>query len=679
MVQCEILLTDCVPGLTPGRPVPTVATIVQDLEELFSANGPLARALPGFRSRPSQMQMASHVSQALQQNRWLVVEAGTGTGKTLAYLVPALLSGKRVIVSTGTRTLQDQLFHRDLPLLGRVLGRVVRVALLKGRANYLCRERYLRLGRELPLGREDAALGATIARWAESTAEGDLAELAELPDTHPVRERLTSTRDNCTGSRCAEFARCHVFSARRRAHEADLVIVNHHLLLADLALKEEGFGDILPSADAVILDEAHQLPDLAAQFFGRQFGSRGVDQVLADLPTALIQGGFASSAVAGAEAAVKETLRRAVQEIGRLAGGAGRIPWDDDLAVFDAAAAALVASLSELADALAALDGGESLQQCAVRVTTLTGELDAVLHATPSQGARLLAAGSRGFTAQLVPFEISSTLRSIWQSRPLALVFASATLAVAGDFSHFSKRMGLEDRSETLCIESPFDYPRQAMLFLPQGMPEPSAPDFTSAFLQCVTSLVDASQGGAFVLFTSHRALEAAARELRATWGTGSAARYTLLVQSEAPREQLLREFREHGDAVLLGTASFWEGVDVQGQALRLVIIDRLPFASPDDPVLRARLRHAREQGDNPFNDIQVPEAALALKQGVGRLIRSETDQGVVAICDSRLLGRGYGRRLLDSLPPMRRTRELADARQFLHRLVAGPDRLQRA
>ncbi len=367
-----------------------------------------------------------------------------------------------------------------------------------------------------------------------------------------------------------------------------------------------------------------------------------------------------------------------IQEVARVAGP-GRVAWDDGLAAVDVSAVALVAALSDLADALAALDGGDLLQQCAARVTVLAGELDTMLHATPSQGARLLAGNSRGFTAQLVPFEISSTLRSIWQARPLALVFASATLAVAGDFAHFTRRMGLEDRCETLCIDSPFDYANQALLYLPEAMPEPSDAQFMPALLRTVITLVDAAQGGAFVLFTSHRALEATARELRATWGAGAAAKYTLLVQGEAPREQLLRDFRSHGDAVLLGTASFWEGVDVQGPALRLVIIDRLPFASPDDPVLRARLQHARERGENPFSDIQVPEAALALKQGVGRLIRSETDLGVVAICDPRLTGRGYGRKLLGSLPPMRRTRDIGEARRFLQQLVAASSEIQRA
>ena len=464
-----------------------------------------------------------------------------------------------------------------------------------------------------------------------------------------------------------------MFAARRRANEADLVIVNHHLLLADLALKEEGFGDILPSADAVILDEAHQLPDLAAQFFGSQFGSRAVDQVLGELPDILLQGGFAATHLAGAEATTREALRRAIQEVARAVGGPGRVAWDDGLAAVDMAAAALVTALSDLADALVALDGGESLQQCAARVTVLAGELDAMLHATQGQGARLLAGSSRGFTAQLVPFEISGTLRSIWQARPLALVFASATLAVAGDFSHFTRRMGLEDRCETLCIDSPFDYANQALLYLPEAMPEPAARGIHAG------NAAPRDRAGGCVAGRRVRAVHQPSRA-----GSGGARtardlgqrvrrrRYTLLVQGEAPREQLLREFRAHGDAVLLGTASFWEGVDVQGQALRLVIIDRLPFASPDDPVLRARLQHAREQGENPFNDIQVPEAALALKQGVGRLIRSETDRGVVVICDPRLTGRGYGRKLLASLPPMRRTRDMGEACRFLQSLVAS-------
>ncbi len=364
---------------------------MRDLAEIFGTDGPLARELPGFRGRPGQLRFAEAVATTLREHRWLVAEAGTGTGKTFAYLIPALLSGQRVIISTGTRTLQDQLFHRDLPLLGRALGRAAQVALLKGRANYLCRERLLRLPRELPLdggGRE--ALAARVHLWAEGTSEGDLAELPELPDGHPLRERITSTRDSCTGTRCAEYSRCHVFAARRRAAEAELVVVNHHLLLADLALKEEGWGDILPTADAVIMDEAHQLPDLAAQFFGLQFSSRGIDQLLVDLPALLLQTGFDPDRLAAQE----QGLRRALQEALRTSAAAGpagqRLTWGDDLQPFDQAARTLVTALCDLADAMGALGGGDALLQAAQRAANLAGELDALLDARPDEGARLI-------------------------------------------------------------------------------------------------------------------------------------------------------------------------------------------------------------------------------------------------------------------------------------------------
>jgi ATP-dependent DNA helicase DinG len=638
-----------------------------DLEEIFSSDGPLAQALPGFARRPSQLAMAHAVADALAARGWLVAEAGTGTGKTFAYLVPALLSGLKVIVSTGTRTLQDQLFHRDLPLLGRALGRPATVALLKGRANYLCRERWLRMPRELPLADGSRELAA-VSRWTGITRDGDLAELAELPDGHPLRTALTATRESCKAGRCPEFNRCHVFAARRRAAEADLVVVNHHLLLSDLALKEEGYGDILPSADAVILDEAHQLPELAAQFFGMQFGSRKVDELLADVPTLLAEGGVDPARLEANLEAVRRASQRALCAAQVAAPGGQRCAWSDDLTDFDGAARALVSALCDLADALRALGGGEDLEHGAVRAGSIAGELDAVLEASPAEGARLLQAGARGFNCQVLPFDVAPKMRAIMESRPAAWIFTSATLAVAGDFSHFVARMGLAGRCDTLAIDSPFDYGEQALLFLPQGLPDPNTPAHPPAALELAAQLTEMSGGGAFLLFTSHRGLQHAAQRLRQRWGSGADARFTLLVQGEAPREQLLREFREHGDAVLLGTASFWEGVDVPGWALRLVTIDRLPFGSPEDPVLQARAQHVRGQGGNPFNDFQVPEAAIALKQGVGRLIRSERDSGVVAILDPRITARGYGRKLLAALPPMRRTHELSEVRDMLER-----------
>lgn len=639
---------------------------MQELAEIFAVDGPLSHAVPGFRARPGQLRMAAAVTDALQERGWLVAEAGTGTGKTFAYLIPALLSGRRVVVSTGTRTLQDQLFHRDLPSLARALGRSVTVALLKGRSNYLCRERLLRLPAELAFGGAEQVLADRVQRWAGETRDGDLAELPELPDGHPLRERITSTRDNCTAGRCPEFGRCHVFVARRRAAEADLVVVNHHLLLADLALKEEGFGDLLPSADALILDEAHQLPELAASSFGTQFSGRQVERLLADIPALLLQSGADPAAAAAEMRAVQEELSAMQRECSRISRAGARAEWSGQQPELDAAAVGLVTSLSALADALVDIDPGEGMAQLAGRATTLAGALDVIAAAGEVEGTRLVSASMRSFSCQLVPFDIAARFRALMQSRPAAWIFTSATLAVGEDFGHFLRRLGLDDRCQTLRIESPFEFARQALLYLPGNMPDPASPAFTEAVVRCARELIDASGGGAFLLFTSHRALAAAARLLRAACPD-----LALLVQGESPREQLLREFRRREDAVLLGTASFWEGVDVKGRALRLVVIDRLPFASPEDPVIRARVRHARQTGGDPFNDFQVPEAALALKQGVGRLIRSEEDEGLVAICDPRLASRGYGRKLLAALPPMRRCHDVAEAMQLLRRLAS--------
>ncbi len=651
-------------------------------DDIFGPDGPLAEALPGYRPREEQQRMAAEVAATLASRGRLLVEAGTGTGKTFAYLVPTLLSGGRVIVSTGTRTLQDQLFARDVPLLARTLGRIARIELLKGRANYLCRERLLRPQGELALdgGGGATAILARLHEWSDITRSGDLAEVPELSDGHPLRARVTSTRDSCSGPRCAEFAKCHVFAARRAAAEADLVIVNHHLLLADLALKEEGFGDLLPAADAVILDEAHQLPDLAAQFFGTSFGSRQVDLLLQDLHAALVATGDGPRRLAVAEDRVRHALQRVAERVSVHAEPGGRQGWSDTAYGLDEACAELVHELAALAAQILELDGGEGLAQCAGRAGALCGALEEIAGAGAGEGARTLESTPRNFNLQLLPFDVGPRFRALVDARPAAWVFTSATLTVGGEFAHFLKRLGLGEDVATLRIDSPFDYANQALLFAPQGMPEPSSPEFTDRVVERAVPLVDASGGGAFLLFTSYRALERAARLLRVQWAQADGElKYPLLVQGESPREQLLRRFRECGNAVLLGTSSFWEGVDVQGEALRLVIIDKLPFAPPDDPITRARVEHIRAEGGNPFGEYQLPEAALALKQGVGRLIRSERDKGVVVICDPRLVTRGYGKVFLASLPPMKRTRDRDEVLRFLSRLQGGASETETA
>ena len=649
-----------------------------DLEEIFGPDGPLQRALPDFRFRRQQLRMAERVVAAMTNREALVVEAGTGTGKTFAYLVPALLSGKRVLISTGTRTLQDQLFAKDLPMLSAALGRPARVALLKGRANYLCRYRLAQAGEQMVLegvGHKDRTL-ARLSRWAQTTRTGDLAEVAGLSDSHPIWPQVTSTRDNCLGARCEEFSRCHVAIARRTAQEADVVVVNHHLLLADLALKEDGFGDILGSADAVILDEAHQIPDLATQFFGASFSSRRIENVVRDVQ-ANVTGAVRQSAELAAngwDSQVSEALRAVSAAVASIAIGLprqqGRFAWAEAPPNLGSLVEDLGHALHDLGTQLQTAGEDSPLSNAAERVSELAVVVDRIAGLDDLDGTRAVEVSARGFTLSLLPFDVAVRFQAMIRARPCAWIFTSATLSLGEDFSHFTSRLGLAE-AETLKIDSPFNYETQSILYLPQGMPDPQNPSYVEAVIEQALPLFHASQGGAFVLFTSHRALSKAAQILRQKWAEETP--YNLYVQGEAPRERLLKEFREDGFGVLLGTTSFWEGVDVKGEALRLVIIEKLPFASPDDPVVKARIDHLQSTGANAFRDYQLPEAALALKQGVGRLIRSEEDYGAVVICDPRLVGKNYGRVFVASLPPMPVTRESDEALRFLRRHSPDP------
>ena len=637
-----------------------------DIDDVFRPGGALARSLPGFSARASQRQMAERVASSLAAREHLLVEAGTGTGKTFAYLVPTLLSGLRVLISTGTRTLQDQLYMRDIPLLSGALGRPLKTALLKGRANYLCRLKLQGGGTQAAMfPGEDQALLAGVVLWAEGTRSGDLAEVAQLGESHPLRAQLTSSRESCSGARCAEFSRCHVFAARRAALEAELVVVNHHLLLADLALKEDGFGELLPGVDALILDEAHQLPDLASEFFGVSCSSRQLETLTQDARRELTALGIGAEAIATLNQQLEPLLRALLVRLGRQER---RLAIEDLDSPTIGACEVLRQALGSWAQSIEALAAGPGVTQCAARARVLATEMGETLsEQSAANGARSIAITTRGFTLSLLPYDISERFRALVDQHLSAWIFTSATLALSGSFQHFSHRLGL-DSAATLCLESPFDYEQQAMLYLPTGMPDPGSAEHTTAVLAAVRPLLEASAGGAFLLFTSHRALRAAARELRAgDWPP----QWPLLVQNDAPREQLLRRFRESGCAVLLGTASFWEGVDVQGAALRLVVIDKIPFAPPDDPLVRSRVQHLQQQGQNPFRDYQLPEAALALKQGVGRLIRSEQDRGVVVICDPRLRSRGYGRSLLAVLPPMQLADSAEDAIRMLRRCAS--------
>ncbi len=651
-----------------------------ELEDIFGAAGPLQRALPDFKIRRQQLRMAERVAEAIHARGLLAVEAGTGTGKTFAYLVPALLAGARVLISTGTRTLQDQLFSKDLPLVAAALGRPARIALLKGRTNYLCRYRLARAGEEseqLPLhdsfATEQPASEKVLARirgWAQTTRTGDLAEVRGLSDANPVWPHITSSRENCLGAKCPELSRCHVALARRAALDADIVIVNHHLLLADLTLKEDGFGDILGTADAVILDEAHQIADLATQFFGAQVSSRRVESVLKEVQLEVTR--YLPSAHErenGRAAGINASMREIEDCLQRLRGcmpmRLGRLAWTEMRSPPDALVSELGEALSALHARLEALGAESPLTQFAERLADLVLSLGRIAAMDDMDGARAVEITPRGFALSLMPFDISSRFHSLVHARRCAWIFTSATLSVGDDFSHFTGRLGLAD-APTLKIDSPFDYERQSLLFLPTGMPDPASPGYLAAVMSRAVEMIDASGGGAFILFTSHRALGQGAAWLRNRWKEEMP--YGLYVQGEAPRERLLKDFRDDGNGVLLGTTSFWEGVDVKGDALRLVVIEKLPFASPEDPLVRARIDHLQAGGRNAFRDYQLPEAALALKQGVGRLIRSEDDYGTVVICDPRMIGRSYGKVFLAALPAMTPTRDPDEALRFLRR-----------
>ena len=628
-------------------------------QDILGAGGPLAARLPGFVPRRAQQEMAARIEQVLADYSVFVAESGTGTGKTFAYLVPALLSGKKILISTGTRHLQDQLYHRDMPLVREALGVPVSTALLKGRSNYLCRHRLERVEGDGRLaGRRDQSNLTRIREWGGRTRRGDIAEMDTIPEDSDLWPLVTSTADNCLGGDCGHYDECFVNRARREALAADVVVVNHHLFFADLALREEGFGQLLPGVEAVIFDEAHQLPEVASNFLGLSLSSHQLvslcrDSIAEDLKE--------HSGVAGLPAAA-QSLEKAVADF-RLAFGVEprRDAWDkmENTKVVHAALAEMKTRLTDLSAGLDKAAGkGQGLASCARRASDLLDRLLTFGESAPADHVAWFETSARSFTLYLTPLDIAASFRSHTGNGKKAWIFTSATLAVKKSFAHFQAKLGLE-QAETGLWDSPFNYAQQTLLYIPPGLPLPSSPDYTDRVLDAAAPVLAASRGRAFILFTSHRALKAAATRLR------DALDYPLLVQGDVPRSELLRRFRELGNAVLLGTSSFWEGVDVRGEALSCVIIDKLPFASPDDPVLQARAAAMEQAGRSPFSDYQLPEAVIALKQGVGRLIRDENDHGVLVLCDPRLLSKGYGKIFLASLPPMPLTRNLEDVERF--------------
>jgi ATP-dependent DNA helicase DinG len=643
-----------------------VKEAVTDLSEYFGPDSPLARWLPGFKPRPGQAWMAEAVAEALETRGKLVVEAGTGTGKTFAYLLPALVSRRKTIISTGTRALQDQLYHRDLPLIGKAVGRPVTTALLKGRANYLCLERLESVAPEAAAQRLRRDLAA-VAAWRHRTATGDRAELAEVAEDSGIWPLVTSTADNCLGRECRFFQDCHVVKARRAAQEADLVVVNHHLLLADLALKEEGFIEFLPGAEAVILDEAHQIPDLAAGFFGLSAGSREIERLLEEVRArtlSLRQPGLERS-IDAAFTAVRALRAAAPAKEGRYELSSVSETMREPLADLAAALRGLREAVERLRSA------SVEIEQSHEQLCLLLERLQLLASDDAWDGLRWLDVSPRSLRLYLTPLDVSHTLSGLFNATGQAWIFTSATLAVGDDFSHFSGRMGLSG-VPGVRFPSPYAIDRHGLVYLPRDLPPPSDERHTAGVLEAVLPLLEMTRGGMFCLFTSHRALNAA----RAWLGRRKRrlAGRPLLVQGDAPRDELLQRFRAHGNAVLLGTGTFWEGVDVRGPALTVVAIDKLPFASPSDPLMMARLEFIRREGGNGFTEHQLPQAALALKQGAGRLLRDHDDFGVIVLCDPRVRSKPYGRVFLDSLEPMPVTDSEDEVRQFLaaHERLAG-------
>ena len=642
--------------------------------EALADEGALARAMPAFEPRPGQRRMAAAAARILDTGGVLLAEAGTGTGKTLAYLVPAILSGQRVLISTGTKNLQDQIYYKDLPDLRHALGVDFRATYMKGRGNYLCLHRFATTHAEaagslLPLA--ERSVLDQLAEWADQTETGDRAEIEDLPDNLAVWNDVAATSENCIGTECPSYQECFVTTMRQRAAESDVIIVNHHLLCADAAVRQSAYGEVIPACTVAVIDEAHQLEDVATQYFGIAVSNRRLDELYRD--GRRLVAGEAPPAVELEEASVLELLdlldgvrNDAHLFFGSLApaavGERTRVTADTLSAVAEPARR-LGRSLGDLASALSRLTGPSGSTDLAAlgrRADEIRTQLGFLLAANDPTYVYFVERRGRGLLLRAAPIDVSSIIRELLIERMESTVLTSATLTVDTSFAYLRGRLGIADATE-LRLPSEFDYREQAILYLPREMPSPRHPGFTAAVAREVTALLRITAGRAFVLFTSYANLRDVHARLDPTLP------YPLLVQGRSPRSVLLREFRATPNAVLLATSSFWQGVDVAGDALSCVVIDKLPFASPGDPLTAARMEQIDADGGNPFSDYQVPLAILTLLQGLGRLLRHRTDRGVLALLDPRLRTKGYGRRFLDSLPPAPVTHDLAPVARFFH------------
>ena len=635
-----------------------------DLDSIFAEGGVLARAFKDYRVRSQQLEMARTISAAIEKHEILVAEAGTGTGKTYAYLAPALLAGGKVIISTGTKTLQDQLFFRDIPAMREALKVPVTIAMLKGRANYVCHfhlERAKNEGRFMT--RDDSVYLAKIEKFAKASDSGDKSALSEVPENAGIWSYVTSTRENCLGQDCPQHKECFVMEARKRAQGADVVVVNHHLFFADVMLRDEGVAELLPASNTVIFDEAHQLPETASLFFGENLSTSQLLELAHDAHAEGMVSAKDFAPLPEGAAALEKAARdlRLVfpQDSVRLplTGAQGMHGFADALLeVKDK-----LDALNKLLESQAARSPG--LENCWQRGTQFAAQLKRWMDEENNGSVRWVEVFNRAMQLNATPLSIAEIFRKQIDDHTRAWIFTSATLAVKKDFSHYQSQMGLLEAA-TAFWDSPFDYENQAVLYSPQGMPEPNSRGYTEAVVAAALPVIRASGGRAFLLCTSLRAMREAHELLKEAFEK-EGLEFPLLLQGEGTRTELLERFRRLGNAVLVASQSFWEGVDVRGSALSLVIIDKLPFSPPDDPVLAARIEKINQEGRNAFMEYQLPHAVITLKQGAGRLIRDETDRGVLMICDPRLLTKQYGRRIWQSLPPMKRTREVAEVEKF--------------